>query len=215
MANMHKQTIQVILAAVLLVAAVGSIVWQLRGTSEPDPYNVQGPIVFSDNARTNATASAEQLDLRFVDGRGREVKVADLQGKKNVVLVMTRGYYQARCPYCTAQTSRLISNYAKFVERDAEVLVVYPGPQDHLQDFLDAVQADADVAQFPFAMLFDKDMRAVDQLGIRWQLARPSTYILDKQGNLAFAYVGKDIADRPSIQAMLDQLDKLSQAAPP
>ena len=215
MPSPSKQTIQLVIALALLCVAVGAIVWQLQLGAAPDPYKVSGPITFRDDAQTNASVTDEQLDLTFVDEQGQSVRVADLRGKKHVVLVMTRGYYQARCPYCTAQTSRLISNYAKFVERGAEVLVVYPGPQDHLQDFLSAVQADASASKFPFAMLFDNDLKAVDQLGIRWQLARPSTFIIDKQGNLCFAYVGKDIADRPSINALLAQLDKLSATAPP
>lgn len=215
MTRPSKQTLQLMFALGLLGVAVAAIVWQLQGQTAPDPYHVQGPIVFRDDAQSNATATAEQLDLSFVDERGRPVRVSDLRGKKHVVLVMTRGYYQARCPYCTAQTSRLISNYPKFVERDAEVLVVYPGPQEHLQEFLSAVRYDAHADKFPFAMLFDNDLKAVDQLGIRWQLARPSTFIIDKQGNLCFAYVGKDIADRPSIDAMLSQLDKLSTTTSP
>jgi peroxiredoxin len=55
----------------------------------------------------------------------------------------------------------------------------------------------------------DEDYQAVERLGIRADQAKPSTYILDKQGKVRFAYVGKDTTDRPSVKAMLDQLDKL------
>lgn len=203
-----KQNVQLALALFALCGALGVLYWQIRPA--PDPYNVKGPIVFNDLAQTNATVTPEQLDLTFVDSEGRQVKVNDLRGKKHVVLVMTRGYHQARCPYCTALTSRLISNYQKFVDRGAEVLVVYPGPLDHLPDFLSAVKSDAQQSEVPFPMLYDQDFSAVDQLGIRWELARPSTFIIDKQGNLCFAYIGKSIADRPSIDAMLSQLDKIA-----
>ena len=62
----------------------------------------------------------------------------------------------------------------------------------------------------PFALLLDQDLKAVELLGIRGDLAKPSTYILDKQGNAVFAFVGESTADRPSVKALLAQLDKLN-----
>src|SRR2546429_478100 len=58
-----------------------------------------------------------------------------------------------------------------------------------------------------FQMLLDKECRACDRLGIRDDLAKPSTYILDRQGNLVYAYVGETSTDRPSVKAILTQLD--------
>ena len=52
-----------------------------------------------------------------------------------------------------------------------------------------------------------------DRLGIRADLALPSTYILDRDGKVRLAYVGATLTDRPSVKAMLDQLDRL--AVPP
>ena len=54
------------------------------------------------------------------------------------------------------------------------------------------------------------DLTAVDALGIRADLSKPATYILDKQGEVRFAYVGRDLADRPSVKALLDQLDQIN-----
>jgi peroxiredoxin len=204
---MSKQNIMLVLAACLLGVAAWLLYQQF--TTPPDPYSVSGAIVFNDHAETNATATQEQLDLIFVDKAGQPWRLKDLQGEKPVVLVMTRGYHLARCPYCTAQTSRLIRSYDEFTRRGAEVVVVYPGPLDHLGEFLDAVAEGAETAQVPFPMLYDQDLKAVDQLGIRSQLAKPSTFILDKSGNLRFAYIGQGIADRPSVSAMLKQLDLL------
>ena len=59
----------------------------------------------------------------------------------------------------------------------------------------------------PFPIVLDEDFKAVDFFDIRSKLAHPSTYIINKSGNVVFAYVGADMtADRPSIQAMLDKL---------
>ena len=51
-------------------------------------------------------------------------------------------------------------------------------------------------------------MSACDRLGIRDDLAKPSTYILDTRGNVVYAYVGETSTDRPSVKAVLTQLDK-------
>jgi hypothetical protein len=51
----------------------------------------------------------------------------------------------------------------------------------------------------------------VNKLGIQGDLARPSTYILDKQGAVVYGYVGETQVDRPSVKALLAQLDKLQK----
>ena len=63
----------------------------------------------------------------------------------------------------------------------------------------------------PFPILLDEELKAVDFFKIRASLAMPSTYILDQQGQVRFAYVGTTVADRPSIDALLQQLDLLQE----
>ena len=65
--------------------------------------------------------------------------------------------------------------------------------------------------EVPFPVLLDVALKGVDALGIRKDLSKPATYILDAQGRLQFAYVGNTLADRPSVQALLEQLDKINQ----
>ena len=57
--------------------------------------------------------------------------------------------------------------------------------------------------------IVDEDLAAVNQLGISAQLAFPSTFIVDKQGQVRLSYVGSDPTDRPSIKALLAQLGDL------
>ena len=83
--------------------------------------------VFSDEVSSNRDDDGELSNLRFVDTLGEEVRLDDYRDKKHLVLVFTRGFSGQLCPYCTAQTSRLISNYAEFEALGAEVLLVYPG----------------------------------------------------------------------------------------
>jgi peroxiredoxin len=63
----------------------------------------------------------------------------------------------------------------------------------------------------PFPVLLDVQLQAVDQLGIRKDLSKPATYIVDRTGEVRYAYVGNHLADRPSVQAVLQQLDQFAK----
>src|SRR5947208_16896501 len=117
------------------LAAVGAGYWALSAYLDA-PANAPYEPVFKDDARTNAQVTADQLDLSFVDRDGHTVRLADFRGKSPVVLVVMRGFPGSVCPNCSAQTSRLIRNHAEFVKRGAEVLMVFPGPTEHLGDFV-------------------------------------------------------------------------------
>jgi peroxiredoxin len=169
-------------------------------------------ITFKDVAPSNAEMTSEPIALNFVDNQGQRIDLTQYRGQKNVVLVVTRGFPGAVCPFCSAQTSRLIGNYREFGQRQAEVLVVFPGPSDHIQDFIQASQTQAANAPVPFPILLDANYKVVDELGIRADLAKPSTYILDKKGEIRYAYVGSNPSDRPSVKVLLLELDKIQRS---
>lgn len=165
--------------------------------------------------KTNAATDASISELTFTDINGQKYSLADYRDKKHVVLVVTRGFAGSVCLYCATQTSRLLTNYQKFVDRDAEVVVVFPiettDDSRRQRDFVVNVKNKLDTPpeKIPFPIVLDVELKAVDQLGIRKDLSKPATYILDKQGQVRFAYVGESLADRPSVKALLDQLDGL------
>ena len=173
-----------------------------------------GPVEFKDNAPANTTVAADSFPLRFIDADGKPVDLTVYHGKKKVVLVVLRGMARSErgrfCPSCLAQTVGLTSHASAFAERNAVVLVVFPGPSERVGEFLQTVKTDAagDPAR-AFQMLLDRECAACDQLGIRDDLAKPSTYILDTSGNVVYAYVGQTSTDRPSIRAVLAQLDRI------
>ena len=61
----------------------------------------------------------------------------------------------------------------------------------------------------PYPIFLDINLQTVDELGIRADLAKPSTYIIDRQGKVRFAYVGESIADRPTVDSVLKQLSRI------
>ncbi len=192
----------------------------IPGTSKSAYSDVSDDgIIFKDEVVSNRPVESNLKDLKFIRPDGREQSLTELLTRDHLILVITRGYAGSICPFCSSQTSRLINNYPKFVERNADVVVVYPleKPADtpHLDEFLKAVEAKTTppAQKVPFPLLLDVELKAVDQLGIRASLSRPATYILDKSGQIRFAYVGATLADRPSVKALLDQLDQLNAEA--
>lgn len=192
----------VLLTAILLLAGCGP--------SEGDAE------VFVDTVATNVEPATDLSTLVFTSRDGKTVRLSEYLGKKPLVLVITRGFGGALCPYCTTQTSRLISNYSRFQKLGAEVLLVYPlesaSDLPHAEQFVAGANAAAGTT-VPFPVLLDVELKAVDQLDLRRSLSKPATYIFDRAGHLHFAYVGETVTDRPSIKALLGQLESLQSAA--
>ena len=173
---------------------------------DPDPKT----IVFKDDVSSNREIPEGLDGLVFIDTSNKRVKLSDYIGKKNVVLVFTEGFTGMLCPFCKTQTSRLVANYDKFAKLDTEILVVYPGTRDHIDEFIEAAKSNEgkkQVDNVPFPLLLDEQFIAVDFFGIRSNLAHPSTYVIDKSGSVQLAYVGEDMtADRPSVSAILEKI---------
>jgi peroxiredoxin len=168
---------------------------------------------FKDDAPANARVSATDFPLSFVDADGNPIDLTRYRGKQKVVLVVLRGVPRSEkggfCPSCLAQAGSLMANREEFARRGAEVLVVFPGPSDRLGEFLQRARAQAPgETDRAFRALLDQECRACDRLGIRDDLAKPSTYVLDTHGNVVYAYVGETSTDRPSVKAVLAQLDR-------
>ena len=175
----------------------------------PMPSN-PADIKFKDDVESNAEVPEGLDGLVFRNKDNEEVSLGSFKGKKNVVLVFTEGFAGGMlCPFCKTQTSRLVSSYDKFQKLDTEILVVYPGNRDHLDEFIEAAKKTEkeQVDKVPFPLVLDEELNAAKFFDIKSNLAHPSTFIIDKEGNVRLAYVGADMsADRPSVAAMLDVL---------
>lgn len=175
-------------------------------------------ITFLDEASSNASLDGGLTSISFVASTGEEQKIGDLAPGKTIVVVVTRGNTVPICPYCSTQTARLIKNYEAFKELGAEVAVIYPietgDDSSRLTSFLDDVKTRLDDASnpVPFPVLLDVELKGVDQLGIRKDLSKPATYIVDSAGNVQYAYVGEHIGDRPGVSALLTEVGKLKPA---
>ena len=153
-------------------------------------------------------------DLRFSDKDGKEVELSELMTREYLVLIVTRGWYGGVCFYCASQTSRWARRYDELEPYGAQLAVIFPTESDEEAvkvDELDKRIKGGEIPNesVPYPILLDINLTSVDQLGIRAELAKPSTYIIDRQGRVLFAYVGESIADRPTVDSVLKQLAQL------
>ena len=205
----------------LILAVLFAIMAVFSGCAQEDPYYTTTEIKFLDSVTSQASPKEQFSSLPLSLNSGETATLTQLSAGKNLVVVFTRGFSGAVCPYCSAQTSSLVTQYEEFQKRNTEVVVIYP--LNNVEDasrrgmFLERVNLLNQAPpgrELPFPLVVDFGLKAVDLLGIRKDLSKPATYILDSQGNVRFAYVGESLADRPSVKAILAQLELATAPAP-
>ena len=169
---------------------------------------------FAEVSQSQPITIEDFSDLRFTDKDGKELKLADVMTRNYLVLVITRGWYGGVCFYCASQTSRWARRFDELEPYDAQLVVIFPTESNEDASKLDELSkrikgGEIPNEKVPYPILLDINLASVDQLGIRAELAKPSTYIIDREGRVRFAYVGESIADRPTVDSVLKQLAKL------
>lgn len=151
----------------------------------------------------------------LVTAKGEKISLKKYAGK-SVVLVFMRGFSGYVCPYCATYTAQLSLKYEEFKKRNAEVLVVYPTKADH-QEKVDQFIAAANErlkaeGKTPLSLpvFLDPGLKLVTQYNLLGDLSRPSTFVLDGQGVVRYGYVGVDKADRPGIDRVLEEIEKIN-----
>lgn len=149
---------------------------------------------------------------------GRDVGIPGGDGRSWTLLVLLRGFGGQVCPYCPMQLRALAPFRKQLEELGARVVVVYPGPLEGVRGFRDAYgQTFGKLQEVPYEVFYDVDCRIPRDLDLlddkveTHVLARPSTFILDPQGKIRYAYVGRHKADRPAAESLMAKLRELSR----
>lgn len=212
---------------VVSLAVLGGVGWYVYQQMQPKTYSFEIADTPRETNEENVTAE-QLLDLPLTDEQGNAVSLRERVGKQHLVIVFTRGSMASVapehkgpqwkglpnvCPYCSTQASGIASHMPEFINQQAEVLVVFPVSQpaekDNATTLRNAVANPMDPPPFP--ILLDLKLQAVEKLGIRAHLARPASFIVDKKGNLRFAYVAKQgSADRPSGTELLRHVTQIN-----
>ncbi len=140
---------------------------------------------------------------------GTPVALSSLLKKGPVVLVVLRGYPGYQCPFCTRQVGELESRAADFAKHNAQILLVYPGPSDNLQqranEFVPGKNMPAN-----YTLVIDPGYTFLNKYSLRWdapgETSYPSTFVLDKSGKVLFAKVSHEHGDRSTPEEILKAL---------
>ncbi len=151
---------------------------------------------------------------RFINHTGELIDLKDYKDKKNVLLVVLRGFAGSVCFFCSTQTFNLMNSVERFERRDTQIIAVYPGKAENIPLFIAEVnQLQKSGAQtnfqLPFPVVLDVDLAFVKQFMIEGALAKPTSILLDKNGEIRFVYIGKKISDRPKVEKLLREIDKI------
>jgi peroxiredoxin len=150
-------------------------------------------------------------DFTLETPAGKKVKLTEATAKGPVVLVVLRGYPGYQCPICNAQVNELIGKVKNLEERNARVILVYPGPSEglkaHSEEFLGKKAMPGN-----FDFVLDPDYTFTKAYGLRWdapkETAYPSTFVLDADAKVLFAKVSRTHGGRAKVGEILESLPK-------
>jgi peroxiredoxin Q/BCP len=150
-------------------------------------------------------------DFSLASVGGAQVRLSELTAKSPVVLVVLRGYPGYQCPFCQRQVQDFVQKAKAFTDAGVQVVFVYPGPPDKLQSRADEFLAGKN---FPseFLMALDPGYTFTNLYGLRWDAPRetayPSTFLIDKHGNIFYAKIVKAHGGRSSANEIIDLLPR-------
>ncbi|MCB9879478.1 MAG: redoxin family protein [Planctomycetes bacterium] len=147
--------------------------------------------------------------MKGVDGN--DVDLTTYRGKRRVMIVVLRGFLGEVCIYCVAQTKALAKARAKLEAANVEVLVIYPGARENEESFRRLYEEEFGEGPPPYRVFYDPDLELVTKLGIKGDLASPTTLIVDEQGVVQYAYVGEHRADRPATKKLLEVIEGIGK----
>jgi peroxiredoxin len=148
------------------------------------------------------------IDFCLTDTRGNEIRLSDYKGKRNILLVFNRGY---ACPFCRRHMSNLQKDYSAFLERDTEILTLGPNSVKDYQRFWT-------VQNIPFIGCADIGNQVAKTYFQEFNLLKlgwvPALFIIDKNQIIRFKHYGKNMADIPDNQVVLDVIDQINAVSP-
>jgi peroxiredoxin len=147
---------------------------------------------------------ASDFSLEAVDGE--KTSLSPLLKKGPVVLIVLRGFPGYQCPVCNAQVGQFLASAKKLQARDANVILVYPGPapglKQHAQEFIRGKTLPEN-----FYILLDPDFELTNAYHLRWEAknetAYPSTFVINADGRIQFAKVSMTHGNRASVDEVL------------
>ena len=174
----RRETTNLLLAALLLASSGYAL------GAEPQP--AQTLIEIKERPR------APQFALEDMDGKQR--RLADLRGKVVVV-----NFWATWCPPCRREMPSL--ERLSQVLKDDDVAILAVNVAEDLDTVFSFTGTLYPIPTFP--ILFDRDSRVLKSYPVR---GLPTTFIVDRQGRIAYRAVGGREFDDPAIVARIREL---------
>ncbi|QIA06853.1 peroxiredoxin family protein [Draconibacterium halophilum] len=152
------------------------------------------------------------IDFKVLLIDSKEIPLNELYGQSPIVLVVLRGWPEYQCPICTRQVGELVAEADQFKSYGAKVLMIYPGPSEVLREKAEEFTEDITFPEgFYFAL--DPNYLMVNKYGLRWdapkETAYPSTFVIDKGGEVVFAKVSSGHGGRADVEEVMAALKGL------
>lgn len=106
------------------------------------------------------------------------------------------------------QLTRLAEDYNKIKAAGGDVIAISVDDQSFAWSMAQTTGA-------KFQILSDSDKKVITSYGIvnpqeHGGIAKPTILIIDKEGRIRFLYIGKDPTDRPTDEAIIEEVKKIA-----
>lgn len=168
-------------------------------------------------------------DITLPDGLGRPVRLADLWRQGPLVVIFYRGGW---CPYCNLELRAWQQHLPSLATHGARLVAVSPQSPDNSL-------STAKKNQLAYSVLSDSSLQAAHGFGIafqmpqplidlytragndlpglngngQWVLPLPATYVIGRDGRIAYAHIEADYRDRAEPEDVLARL-RVLEAGP-
>ncbi len=151
--------------------------------------------------------AAPDFTLKTIEGES--VQLAKILENGPAVVVMLRGYPGYQCPLCSRQVASLLAAKKTFADKNATVVLVYPGEAKGLEDYAKAFMGKTELPE-PFVLAIDPDYEFTRSYGLRWEAqnetAYPSTFVISRDGKVKKSWVSQSHGGRADTKQVVAEL---------
>lgn len=165
-------------------------------------------VVLAQN-RKNLEPGNRAVDFSLKNIKGESFTLNEINKNKYVVLIVLRGWPEYQCPVCSRQVGSFIDEAKRINEKEASVLLVYPGPAENLKNYATEF---SESFSFPenFYFVLDPEYSMVNKYNLRWdapkETAYPATLVIDKNGKIIFSKISQTHGGRTSVEEVMEVL---------
>ncbi|GIJ93913.1 peroxiredoxin-like family protein [Capnocytophaga stomatis] len=164
------------------------------------------------------------INFTLKNAKGEDVTLYSLLEKGNVIITWYRGGW---CPYCNVALNQLQEKLLEFKSLNASLVALTPELPDHSLstqeknnlEFEVLTDLNNEVARL-YGVVFKLDDKTASRyeqalhLSVRngtdsSELPVPATYVIDKKGNIRYAYVNPDYKERANLEVIIQELRKI------